>query len=140
MKLRLLKAAAALALLLAVAVGEPATANDGALSGWASAYAPGVMEATIAYRLENDLWRVPPPRDWYEAAGAIATNDCSQVGAVMTLIDPDGREWRVLVADCGGDDGGAEWMTRHNVVAELDARLWARLTAAHGRPLAVRLR
>jgi hypothetical protein len=61
---------------------------------------------------------------------------------VATLIDPGGREWHVLVADCGGaePDGGAAWMTANNIVAELDAGLWQRLTAAHGRPLRVELR
>ncbi len=60
---------------------------------------------------------------------------------MMTLIDPAGREYLVLVADCGGDsDGGADWMTANRVIAELDWQLWQRLTAAHGRPLEVGLR
>lgn len=111
-----------------------------AVTGWASAYAPGVMDATVEYRMEHGYWFHTPPHDWYTAAGAIATNDCTQVGRMATLIDPSGREWRVLVADCGGDDGGAEFMTRNNIVAELDAALWARLTEAHGRPLAIEVR
>lgn len=129
---------AAALLLTGSAAAEPTSAT-----GWASAYAPGVMEATVRYRLEHDVWRVPPPADWYTAAGYIATNNCAQVGSMATLIDPGGREWRVLVADCGGDEGpgmGADWMTENNIVAELDAGLWGRLTAAHGRPLAVEVR
>ncbi len=112
------------------------------VSGWASAYAPGVMEATVAARMEHGYWFTPPPRNWYEAAGYVAVNDCTRVGEMATLIDPGGREWRVLVADCGGpgQGQGADWMTENNIIAELDAGLWSRLTAAHGRPLRVGLR
>ncbi len=129
------------ALLIMTGVIAPeTTAATPELRGWASAYAPGVMESTIRYRLDNDLWRNTPPRDWYTTAGYIATNDCAQVGQVVTLIDPAGREWPVLVADCGGNDGGADWMTRHGIVAELDWDLFTRLTALHGRPLSITLR
>ena len=113
------------------------------VSGWASAYAPGVMEATVAYWLEQGVWWHIPPSEWIYADGYIATNDCTQVGRMATLIDPGGREWRVLVADCGGDEGpgqGADWMTQNGIVAELDAGLWERLTAAHGRPLRIEVR
>lgn len=140
MNMKLRAAVVALLALLAVVIA-PET-QGAAVSGWASAYAPGVMAATVRYRLDNDVWRVPPPRNWYEAAGYIATNDCAQVGRMATLIDPSGRAWRVLVADCGGDEGpglGADWMTRHGIVAELDWALWEKLTAAHGRPLRVEL-
>ena len=110
--------------------------------GWVSAYAPGVMEEVVRYRLDTDLWRNPLPRDWYTTAGAIATNDCAQVGQVVTLVTPDGREWPVLVADCGGggDGIGSDWMTKHGIVAELDWRLWTKLTEIHGRPLEISLR
>ena len=127
------------ALALVIAPETRATAAP-ELRGWASAYADGRMAEVVRYRLDNDLWRTPPPRDWYTAAGQVATNDCAQVGTMATLTDPAGREWRVLVADCGGRDGGAAWMTANRIVAELDWRLWTRLTAAHGRPLEVTIR
>lgn len=111
-----------------------------AVNGWASAYSPGVMEATVAARMEHGYWFTEPPHNWYQAAGYVAVNDCTRVGEMATLIDPGGREWRVLVADCGGDDGGSEFMARNNIVAELDAGLWERLTAAHGRPLRIEVR
>ena len=114
-----------------------------AVGGWASAYSPGVMDATVAARMEHGYWFTEPPHNWYQAAGYIAVNDCRRVGEMATLIDPGGREWRVLVADCGGDEGpgqGADWMTQNGIVAELDAGLWERLTAAHGRPLRVEVR
>ena len=113
-----------------------------AVGGWASAYAEGVMDATVAARMEHGYWFTEPPHDWYQAAGFIAVNDCTRVGEMATLVDPGGREWRVLVADCGGAEanGGAAWMTANNIVAELDAGLWQRLTAAHGRPLRIEVR
>ena len=113
-----------------------------AVNGWASAYDVGVMDATVAYRMEHGLWFSPPPMDWYQAAGYVAVNDCTRVGEMATLIDPGGREWRVLVSDCGGpgEGQGADWMTTNNIIAELDAGLWQRLTAAHGRPLAIEVR
>ena len=122
-------------LLLFVFVSRAGSAAP--LSGWASAYAPGVMSEVIRYRLDNDLWRHTPPRDWYTASGAIATNDCSQVGLMATLTDPGGHEHRVLIADCGGDDGGADWMSDNNIAAELDWRLWTELTGRHGKPLKI---
>ena len=129
------------ALLMAVILWPaPAPVEPQGITGWASAYAPGRMAEVVRWRLDNDVWRTPPPYDWYTAHGAIATNDCAQVGQTMTLIDPAGRAYRVLVADCGGDVGGAEFMTRNNIVAELDWRLWERLTDEHGRPLRIELR
>jgi len=130
-----------LAVLLALGARiAPETTATTELRGYASAYAPGVFENVVAYRLENRLWRNIPPSEWIYADGYIATNDCSQVGLMAVLVDPAGNEHRVLIADCGGDDGGAAWMTKNRVVAELDWALWERLTAAHGRPLEVELR
>jgi hypothetical protein len=99
------------------------------------------MAEVIQVRFANDWWPVTPPRDWYTAAGAIATNNCRDVGRMATLIDPSGKEWRVLIADCGGrTDGGAAWMAQNRIIVELDWRLFERLTAEHGRPLEVGLR
>ena len=113
-----------------------------AVNGWASAYDIGVMDATVAYRMEHGYWFTVPEYDWYHAAGYVAVNDCTRVGEMATLVDPGGREWRVLVADCAGpgEGQGADWMTTHNIIVELDAAMWQRLTAAHGRPLQVELR
>ncbi len=133
--------AAALLLVLALATGEVAPAPVG-VTGYASAYAPGRMDEVIAYRMANDLWRTPPRFDWYQGHGGIATNDCSQVGQMARVYAPDGKSYEVLIADCGGaeEGGGASWMTANRIVAELDWRLWTRLTAAHGRPLEVTIR
>lgn len=108
--------------------------------GYASAYAPGVFEATVRYRLDHDVWRNAPPWDWYyRAHGYAAVADCARVGEMAMLYTPDGRGYEVLIADCAGNDGTPGWMAANNIVVELDARLYAALTARHGRPLAVEL-
>lgn len=89
----------------------PAPIDPPGVRGYASAYAPGRMAEVVRYRLDNDLWRTPPPVDWYTAHGAIATNNCDQVGQMATLITPDGRGYRVLVADCGGPGDGVGAVT-----------------------------
>ena len=60
-------------------------------TGFASAYAPGVMEGVVALRHEQDWWPVEPPADWYTVAGYVAAMDCSRVGEVTTTLVPDGR-------------------------------------------------
>ena len=122
---------------LFVFVSRASSTNE--TRGYASAYAPGVMEATVRWRLDNGAWRTIPASEWIYRH-AIATNDCSEIGRIVTLIDPGGTGHRVLIADCGGADGGAEWMTANNIVAELDWDLWQELTAMYGRPLRIALR
>jgi hypothetical protein len=129
-------------LLVAVALFQSSDGHYDRVSGWASAYAPGVMQATVEYRLEHGYWFSHPPYDWYAVAGYIAVNDCTRVGEIATLIDPSGKQWRVLVADCGGNEGpgqGADWMTRNNIVAELNAELWNKLVAQHKKPLYIEI-
>lgn len=127
----------ALSLLALIA---PYDAPETAQHGYASAYAPGVMQEVIEARFLNDWWPNTPRRDWYTAAGYIAGMDCAKVGQMATLVTPDGREWPVLIADCAGNDGPADRFTRNNIIAELDWGLFTRLTALHGRPLEVTLR
>lgn len=128
------RATLTLAALIALAdIAAPDT-----LTGYASAYAPGVMSDVIRYRFDAGLWPTPPPVGWYQAAGAIATMDCRQVGNMATLV-VGGREWPVLVADCIGD-GDPERFSRHNIIVEVDWQLWQKFTAAYGMPLEVQLR
>lgn len=110
----------------------------GWIEGYASAYAPTVMEGVVRVRFDNDWWPLIPPADWYTVHGYIAAMDCARVGEVATLRVA-GRDYRVLIADCAGDDGPADRFEKMGVIAELDARLWQRLTDAHGKPLAISL-
>lgn len=127
----------ALAFIVLVA---PETTPPAEERGYASAYAEGVMGEVIRLRFREGWWRNPPPRNWYEAHGAVAAMDCSRVGNMATLVDPAGREYRVLIADCAGDDGPPDRFSRRGIIVELDWRLWKRLTEQHGRPLRVELR
>ena len=136
---RVTSAAALLGTLLLVAPETVAT-TDSIETGYASAYAPGVMEGVVRLRFEQDWWRVEPPLHWYKVAGYVAAMDCSRVGEVTTMRVPDGRELPVLIADCAGADGPADRFARLDIIAELDAGLWERLTAAHGTPLEIGLR
>ena len=111
------------------------------ISGYASAYAEGVFRDVVRYRLANDMWRVQPPYDWYYMTqGYVATNDCSQVGMTAELIDEKANTYNVLIADCGGADGGSRWMSLNGIIVEMDWKLWSRLTQEHGRPLIVSLK
>ena len=92
-------------------------------AGYASAYAPGVFESTVRYRLDHDVWRNDPPWDWYyRAHGYAAVSDCARVGEMAMLYAPDGRGYEVLIADCAGNDGTPDWMAANNIVVELDGR------------------
>lgn len=127
-------------LIMAVLIAPETTTPPSEERGYASAYAPNVMAEVIRVRLDNGWWRNPLQRGWYQAHGAIAAMDCSRVGDMATLIAPDGREYRVLIADCAGDDGPADRFSSRGIIAELDWRLFEQLTAAHGRPLEIRMR
>jgi hypothetical protein len=109
-------------------------------TGYASAYAPGVMQRVVMDRYRLDMWRNTPPRDWHDVDGYIAAMDCGRVGQVTTLYGPDGRAYSVLIADCAGADGEPDRFSNLGIIAELDANMWRQLTAAHGRPLKIGLR
>ena len=96
------------------------------------------MDATVRYRLDNDVWRVQPPVDWYTVHGYVAAMDCSRVGEVAVML-VDGREYRVLIADCAGDDGPIDRFTEQRIILEMDWRLWEKLTGKYGKPLPVSL-
>lgn len=106
--------------------------------GYASAYAEGVMDATVRYRLDNDVWRVQPPVGWYTAHGYVAAMDCSRVGEMATML-AGGKAYRVLIADCAGDDGPIDRFSKRDIILEMDWGLWEELTGKHGKPLPVSL-
>ncbi len=114
----------------------PAAPETPGVTGWASAYADGVMDEVIRVRFTNDWWPTTPPRGWYESHGAIAVMDCRRVGQMATVLSPTGREYRVLIADCAGP-GDPDRFSRDNIIVELDYALFTRLTERHGRPLEV---
>lgn len=124
-------------LLLALTFLSSAT---GPIVGTASQYAPGVMRRVITVRqtpgrTAHTLPATLPPVD-----GFIAVLDCDGVGRIREMR-PVGGEWGLcLVADCaGGADGGAAWMRRNGIVAEMDYESAVRLGTV-GRGLRVEMR
>jgi len=126
-------------LVAALLVAPDAAPVDGQ-RGYASAYAPNVFEDVVRHRFAAGLWPTPPPWNWYyEVQGYVAGTDCARVGELATLYDAGGAAYTVLYADCAGDAATLDWMLKNRIVVELDAALFERLTAAHGRPLEVTL-
>lgn len=125
-------------LLLALTFLSSAT---GPIVGTASQYAPGVMQRVITVRqtpgrTAHTLPATLPPVD-----GFIAVLDCDDVGQLREMRPVGAREWELyLVADCaGGADGGAAWMRRNGIVAEMDYESAVRLGTV-GRGLRVEMR
>jgi len=91
-------------------------------TGWASQYAPGVMEQVIENRQRwGQLPATLPPVD-----GHIAAVRCSALGEVWWLRPQGTRAWgQFLVVDCAGPqlrpDGktGGQWMKENNIIAEV---------------------
>jgi len=95
------------------------------VSGVASQYAPGKMEAVIAYRQTHPT-AYAPPNPLPAVDGFIAVLDCSDLGKTW-YFRYDGVVESFLVVDCAGDAATREWMTRNGIIAEVDgetARRW----------------
>lgn len=92
-------------------------------TGYASRYDAGVFERVIRNRQrDGSLPQTLPP-----VAGYAALLDCNRVGDVVVVCtgETEGFShkhcYTALVADCAGIvDGGAAWMHRYNIAAELD--------------------
>ena len=104
------------------------------VTGWASQYARGVMDATIKLR---QTWG-QLPSDLSDYDGAVAVADCSLIGSTVWLRYNGGPWERFIIADCGSksdcrwQDGrsGWQWMVDHNILVEVDyktAMRWNRV-------------
>lgn len=87
-----------------------------------SQYSPGVMETVVDNRQSGKAW-VGLPENLPETDGFIAVRDCSEIGSVWYVQNPNNGNWEsFLVADCAmptGTDGAAEWMEENNVAMEV---------------------
>ena len=92
------------------------TANGHSVTGYLSGYDKEPTDGTISIRQE---WgQLPHDVSHYDTL--IAVLDCGRIGQEATLNTESGR-LEALVFDCAGsEDGGVEWMTSGNYVAELD--------------------
>jgi len=91
-------------------------------TGWASQYAPGVMEKVIANR---QRWE-QLPETLPDVAGYIAARGCSNIGQIWLLRPTGSVVWEeFLVVDCAGPqlrpDGrtGGQWMRDNNILIEV---------------------
>ena len=88
------------------------------LSGFASQYAPGVMESVVRVRQSGrtamDLPAVLPAVD-----GFVAMEDCAMIGQIVYIRPKRKTEWdSFLVADCSGHSETSAWMERNNILVE----------------------
>ena len=86
-----------------------------AQSGVLSAYD---LEPTVATIEARQSWgHIPSDLDEYDMF--IAVPDCGRVGDNAIVIVGD-TLYKAIAFDCGGDDGGHDWMLANGVVAEVD--------------------
>lgn len=79
------------------------------VTGVASRYDPGVFES-VSTRRGMPKWD----------GAHVAVLDCDRVGDVVLVCYGDDCAW-ARITDCAGiADGGAAWMIRNNIAAELD--------------------
>lgn len=103
-------------------------------TGWASAYAEGVMNSTIRTR-QNGATAHDLPYKLPVVAGFAAVQDCDRIGDTFYLRPNGSPYWeRFLATDCGGStDGGALWMRTNNILVEVDWATWRRWRPFNGR-------
>jgi hypothetical protein len=88
-------------------------------SGVASQYAEGRMTEVIRVRQTRPV-AYPLPTELPSVDGYIAVLDCSQIGSIWH-IRHNGVVESFLVVDCAGDTATRQWMTRNNILVEVDA-------------------
>ena len=117
----------AVVLSLALLLSQPAPPDI--QTGWASQYAPDVMERVVANRLAGCCGRYGLPLELPPVDGYVAAREPGDIGRLVWLRPVGATAWeRFLVVDCAGrgdrrvSDGlsGHAWMTRYNVLVEVD--------------------
>ena len=92
-------------------------------SGFASQYAPGVMDKVV-YNRQNLSTAVSLPDKLPDVHGYVAAQKCGDIGKIVYLRPSNCEDCafeRFLVADCAGiADGGFDWMRRNNILFEVD--------------------
>lgn len=88
-------------------------------SGIASQYAEGRMAEVIRVRQTRPT-AYPLPTELPSVDGYIAVLDCAEIGKVW-YIQHNGIVESFLVVDCAGDTATRQWMTRNNILVEVDA-------------------
>ncbi len=86
------------------------------VTGVASQYDPGVMDQVVQY--QHRKGSIDSNLDNYD--GFVATPGCD-IGDVIIARPAGSNKWEsFLVVDCAGSDGAYGWMTRNNILFEVD--------------------
>ena len=95
-------------------------------TGTASRYDPGVFQ-TVERNRRMPRW----------AGAHVALLDCDRVGDMVLVCYEEDCLW-ARVTDCAGvADGGAAWMIRNHIAAELDYRTSVQHWNCVGQPISV---
>lgn len=91
--------------------------------GYLSAYALNPTLGTMAYRIKHG--QIPADSaERYEVF--LAVEDCDLIGR-EAVLSVGGDEYFGIVYDCAGvKDGGASWMRKNAIAAEVDRMFWLR--------------
>lgn len=96
-------------------------------TGWASQYAPGVMDRVIRMRQTPGETFMTLDVDLPVVNGYVAVPECNRIGDILFIRPVGQRHWeKFLVVDCTGRDSYA-WMMRNNILVEVDyetAKRW----------------
>lgn len=108
-----------LSMILAAVLFAADTGPSAFAEGYASQYAVGVMDRVIAYRQSVD--EIPDDLSRYD--GFVAVMHAADIGREYLIRPVDAHRWeRFLAVDCAAtNDGTRSWMTRNNVLVEVDA-------------------
>lgn len=91
------------------------------MTGWASQYAPGVMESVLAVRSTPGRTSYTVPQDLSIYDGFVATRDCDRLGEELLIKPQDQSDYELfLVTDCSGHITTTQWMNRNNIIVEVD--------------------
>ena len=89
------------------------------LSGWASQYAPNVMDRVVRVR-QSGRTAMDLPTSLPAVDGFVAMEDCAMVGEIVFIRPKGESHWdSFLVADCSGHAETSAWMERNNILVEL---------------------
>jgi len=89
------------------------------LSGWASQYAPNVMDRVVRVR-QSGRTAMDLPTSLPAVDGFVAMEDCAMVGEIVFIRPKGESHWdSFLVADCSGHAKTSAWMERNNILVEL---------------------
>lgn len=88
-------------------------------TGWLSQYAEQPTSEVLANRQVQGRTAYTLPANWQSFDGFIAMRDCGELGNVYRL-NVDGQLMTILVFDCSGHQSTSDWMTRNNILGEID--------------------